>query len=164
MQTKNIDNLTNPVLPWPFWHFLYIHDLDQWFSNSGPRAGSGPPSLSIRPGRLCCLFLFLIICMWQYETCLNLITFCVIKRFQTNCKWSKIRLRLHQRAFINLELPGSMSGPWTSARDFVLVMCVSRTYSPPPPPPPNTVLIHSGCTGVSSGPSEKKFENPWSRW
>ena len=49
-------------------------DIVQWFSNSGP------PSLSIRPARLCCLFLFLIICMWQYETFLNLITFCVIKK------------------------------------------------------------------------------------
>ena len=53
--------------------------------------------------RLCCLFLFLIICMWQYETCLNFITFWVIKKFQTNCKWSKIRLRLHQKASITPE-------------------------------------------------------------
>ena len=35
----------------------------------------------------------------------------------------------------------------------------SRTYSPPL----RTVLALSGCTGVLSGPSEKKFENPWYR-
>ena len=34
-----------------------IKGIGQWFSNSGP------PSLSIRPARLCCLFLFLIIFM-----------------------------------------------------------------------------------------------------
>ena len=51
---------------------ISLQALDQWFSNSSP------PSLSIRPARLCCLFIFLIIFMWQYyETCLNLITFCV---------------------------------------------------------------------------------------
>ena len=56
---------------------LENESIDQWFSNSGPWAGSGPPSLSIRPARLCCFFLFLIIFMAQYETWFNLITFCV---------------------------------------------------------------------------------------
>ena len=52
--------------------------------------------------------------------------------FQTNRKWSKIRLRLHQRASITPELPGPLSGPWTQAtRDSALVMCASRTYSAP---------------------------------
>ena len=35
-------------------------------------------------------------------------------------------------------------------------MCASLTYSAPP----KTVPALSGCTGVSSGPSKKKFENP----
>ena len=38
-----------------------------------------------------------------------------------------------------------------------------RAHMFTPPPPPNTVLALSGYTGVSSGPSEKKFENPCSR-
>ena len=65
-----------------------IKGIGQWFSNSGP------PSLSIRPARLCCLFLFLIIFMWQYETCLNLITFCVhttvIKVMAVRFNWLSI--------------------------------------------------------------------------
>ena len=60
------------------------------------------PAKLVNPARETLLFISLFNhCMWQHETCLNLITFCVIKKgFQTNCKWSKIRLRLHQRASI----------------------------------------------------------------
>ena len=60
----------------------------------------------------------------------------------------------------------SMQGPWVgpgprpqgTSRFAHIILS-----PPPPPPPPKTVLALSGCTGVSSGPSENKFENLCSR-
>ena len=36
----------------------------------------------------------------------------------------------------------------------------AHIFLPPLPPKTKKVLALSGCTGISSGPSEKKFENP----
>ena len=69
---------------------------------------------------ICCLFLFLIICMWQYETCLNLITFCVIK---------KVSNKLHQ-SLKSIYNPRAGPRPLGTSR-FALVMSASRTYSAP---------------------------------
>ena len=130
------------------------------------------PAKLVNPARETLLFISLFNhCMWQHETCLNLITFCDIlcykKRFQTNCKWSKIRLRLHQRASIFYNPRASRALKWAlDPGRKGLRASRSRSWCalliPPPPPPPllQTVLALSGCTGVSSGPSDKKFENP----
>ena len=64
-----------------FYLFVYFISLAcPQFNKSFYSRGSQTPARRVcqsGPARLCCLFLFLIIFMWQYETCLNLITFCV---------------------------------------------------------------------------------------